>query len=70
MKYRKDLDRILGPDILQKLFEYIKKGTITKSNLKNMADEMGVRDTFDTNEDKGSFDQRTTLYEMLDMVLC
>ena len=70
MKYRTDLDKILGPDIISKFFEFIKKGTIRKSNLKNMADEMGVRDTFDTNEDKGSFDQRTTLYEMLDMVLC
>ena len=70
MKYKTDLDKILGPDIIPKFFEFIKKGTIRKSNLKNMADEMGVRDTFDTNEDKGSFDQRTTLYEMLDMVLC
>ena len=66
MRYRTDIDRILGPDILPKLFEFIEKGTINKSNLKNMAHNMGVTVTFDNHKDDDAFDGRTTLSEMLD----
>ena len=66
MKYRTNLDRILGPDILPKLFEFIEKGTIRKPHLKHMAHEMRVTETFDNHKDDDAFDGRSTFSEMLD----
>ena len=69
MKYRDELDRILGPNMIKKITKLIEK-SINKTNLKNMADEMGVTCTFDNHKDKDSFDLITTLYDMLDKVKC
>ena len=66
MKYEAELDRILGPEILPTLFKFIKKGTISKSNLKDMAHKMGVTETFDNRKDNETFDGRSTFSEMLD----
>ena len=70
MKYRAEYNKILGPEMLKKFTEFIEKTTIIKSHLKNMADEMGVSSTFESQKDKDPFDAITTFDLMLEKVLC
>ena len=70
MKYRAELDRVLGPDMLKTITTFIEKTTIKRTHLKNMADEMRVSSTFENYKDKDPFDPITTFDEMLEKVLC
>ena len=64
MKYRKDLYKIFGgPGVIEKIFCYIEKGSISRDHVKGMADEMGVRDVYDQNSDK---EPTEIVTEMLD----
>ena len=66
MRNREELDIILGPTILQKLFKFVQKGTISKELIKSLADEMKVTTTFKSYKDKDPFNPLDTFKAMLD----
>ena len=66
MRRREELNKILGPTTVKKLFYYIEDGTIKKDVLNNMADEMKVAPTFNSYKDKDPFNPLDTFKAMLD----
>ena len=62
---RDELKKIFGEQVISKLFSFVKNDTIKKSNLKNMAVEMGVIQTYNAYKDRDPFDPMETFNNML-----
>ena len=56
MRYRKEIKKLLGPEVLPFLTETIEKGKIRKEMLKNLASELELMMIYDAYKNKDSFD--------------
>ena len=63
---REELKEIFGDLVISKLFSFVKNDSISKSNLRNMAAEMGVIQTYNAYKDRGPFNPMETCNNMLD----
>ena len=63
---RDELKKIFGEQVISKLFSFVKNDTIKKSNLKNMAVEMGVIQTYNAYKDRDPFSPKQTLSRIID----
>ena len=52
-KYRKEISKLFGDNFIDAIKKLIKKGSLTKENIKDIADCMEVREAFDKHNDKG-----------------
>ena len=66
---RDELKKIFGEQVISKLFSFVKNDTIKKSNLKNMAVEMGVIQTYNAYKDRDPFIPKQTFSRMIDKEL-
>ena len=68
MMYKKDLKDLLG-DVPNILFEYVKKGSVGKDELKRLASELDLIPTYRGYKDKDPFNAivaRSLLADLLD----
>ena len=56
MRNRKEIKKLLGPEVLPFLTETIEKGKIRKEMLKNLASELELMMIYDAYKNKDSFD--------------
>ena len=56
MRNRKEIKKLLGPEVLPFLTETIEKGKIRKEMLKNLASELELIMIYDAYKNKDSFD--------------
>ena len=63
---REELEQIFGKLVIRQLFSFVKKDSISKFNLRNMAVEMGVIQTYNAYKDRDPFNPMETCNNMLD----
>ena len=64
--YDSGLSYLWGEETLEKLRRFVRKGGIKERHIKAMADMMGVKRIFNSNNDKAGVDIRETFESMLE----
>ena len=63
---RKELEQILGDAVISQLFSFVRNDSISKFNLRNMAEEIGVIQTYNAYKDRDPFNPVEVFSSMLD----
>ena len=63
---REELVEIFGEQVVSNFFSLVEDGSISKFNLRNMAFEMGVIQTYNAYKDRDPFNPMETCNNMLD----
>ena len=63
---REELEKIFGDAVISQLFTFVRKDLISKFNLRNMAEEMGVIQTYNAYKDRDPFNPVEAFSSMLD----
>ena len=63
---RKELEQILGDAVISQLFSFVRNDSISKFNLRNMAEEMGVIQAYNAYKDRDPFNPVEAFSSMLD----
>lgn len=70
MKYFEEINDLFGgPHVMKKLLQFIKKGTITKPHVQNMADCMKVAQVYDAHKERVPFNIEEAFDNIFDKVI-